>query len=164
MNSFKSCHPRQLRDLTHPSISFLKSMDLKALAGLQDLFPVLQEFYLHVSEKSRPSGLSCKFSEIRCPFDRNLPPPFPWIDLVHSVDLTDLYTIPLPSKLVSLSIQWTSHQDAGVMPDLIAAKDNLLPRLPSLRRLWLYDFSKGALLWSRTGSRSEERCTVQEGE
>jgi hypothetical protein len=57
MNSLKSCHPRQLRDLTHLSISFLESMDLKSLARLQDLFPVLQEFHLHASEKSRPSGL-----------------------------------------------------------------------------------------------------------
>jgi hypothetical protein len=69
-------------------------------------------------------------------------PPFPWIELVHSVDLTDLYTIPLPSMLVSLSIQWTSYRDVGVMPDLIAAKDNILPRIPYLRQLWLYDFSK----------------------
>jgi hypothetical protein len=62
MNSLKSCQPRQLQDLTHLSIPFLKSMDLKSLAGLQDLFPVLQEFYLHASEKSGPSGLSCEFS------------------------------------------------------------------------------------------------------
>jgi hypothetical protein len=62
VNSFTSCHPLQLRAVTHLCISLLESMDLKSLAGLQDIFPVLQEFYLHASEKSRPSGLSCEFS------------------------------------------------------------------------------------------------------
>jgi hypothetical protein len=59
MNSFKSC---QLRDLTHLHISLLDSMDLKSLAKLQDMFPVLQEFYLHGSEKYSPSGPLCEFS------------------------------------------------------------------------------------------------------
>jgi hypothetical protein len=62
MNSCKSCHPLQLRALTHLHISLLESMDLKSLAKLQDMFPVLQEFYLHASEKYRPSGLLCQFS------------------------------------------------------------------------------------------------------
>jgi hypothetical protein len=61
MNSLKSCHPLQLRALTHLHISLLESMDLKSLAMLQDVFPVLQEFYLHASEKYGRSGLSCEF-------------------------------------------------------------------------------------------------------
>jgi hypothetical protein len=164
MNSFKSCHPLQLRDLTHLHISLLDSMDLKSLAKLQDIFPVLQEFYLHGSENCRnhPPGLSCKFFEFPCPFNATLPPLFAWIALVKKVDLTDLYTLPLPSTLVSLSIQWTSDPDA--VPDLIAAKDSLLPRLPNLRRLWLTDFSKTSLLWSWRASRSEECCILQDGE
>jgi hypothetical protein len=63
--------------------------------------------------------------------------------------------IPLPRTLVSLSIQWTSDWD---VPDLAAAKDCLLHRLLSLRRLWLCDRSQLALLWSRTSS-GEEGCT-----
>jgi hypothetical protein len=64
MNSFESCHPLHLRDLTHIHISLPKSMDLKSLAKLQDMFPFLQEFYLHSSEKNRQfrrSGSSCEF-------------------------------------------------------------------------------------------------------
>jgi hypothetical protein len=165
MNSFKSCHPLQLRALTHLHISLLESMDLKSLAKLRDTFPLLQEFYLHASENYRnpPPGLSCEFFECPCPFDTTSPP-LAWIAPVRNVDLTDLYTLALPRTLVSLSIQWTSDPDAGAVPDLIAAKDNLLPRLPLLRRLWLIDFSKTALLWSRTASRTEERCILQDGE
>jgi hypothetical protein len=76
INSLESCHPLQLRVLTHLFISLPKSMDLKSLAKLQDMFPVLEEFFLHASNALRPSGLSCEFSEIPCPFYRTLPPPF----------------------------------------------------------------------------------------
>jgi hypothetical protein len=138
-------------------------MDLKSLGRLQDMFPVLQEFHLHASAEYRTQGLACEFSEIPCPFDATLPP-FAWIEFGQNVELTDLYTLPLPSTLVSLSIQWTSDQDAGVVPDLVAAKDNLLPRLPFLRRLWLCDLSKLALLWHRTASRTEGRCTLHQSE
>jgi hypothetical protein len=64
MNSFKSCDPLQLSVLTHLHISFPVSMDLKSLAILRDMFPVLEEFYLHSSEKHRATGLSCEFAEI----------------------------------------------------------------------------------------------------
>jgi hypothetical protein len=138
-------------------------MDLKSLGRLQDMFPVLQEFHLHASAEYRTQGLACEFSEIPCPFDATLPP-FAWIEFGQNVELTDLYTLPLPSTLVSLSIQWTSDRGDGVVPDLIAAKDSLLPRLPYLRRLWLYDLSKLALLWSRNAVRTEECCTVHQGD
>jgi hypothetical protein len=69
VNSIQSCHPLQLRVLTHIHISVLESMDLKSLAGLQDMFPVLQVFHLHASEKVVPSGLSCEFSEISLTID-----------------------------------------------------------------------------------------------
>jgi hypothetical protein len=82
---------------------------------------------------------------------------------MYSGQLTDLYTLPLPRSMVSLSIQWTSDRDTTDLPSLVAAKDSLLPRLPSLRRLWLCDLSKQALLWSRTASGQEERCTLHEG-
>jgi hypothetical protein len=72
MNSFKSCHPPQLGILTHLHISLPVSMNLKSLAMLRDMFPVLQEFSLHASEKYRPSGLSCVCSKISCPFDPTL--------------------------------------------------------------------------------------------
>ena len=83
---------------------------------------------------------------------------------MQNPDLTDLYAIPLPCTLVALSIQWTSDRDAGVVTDLVAAKDNLVPRLPDLRRLWLCDLSQLALLWSRTALGTEESCTLHEGE
>jgi hypothetical protein len=74
MNSFQSCHPLQLRALTHIHMSLLKSMDLKSLAELQDMFPVLQVLHFEVSEyDDYSSGLSCQFSEIPCPFDATLP-------------------------------------------------------------------------------------------
>jgi hypothetical protein len=44
LNTLKSCQPLQLRGITHLRISFLKSMDLKSLTIIQDMFPVLQEF------------------------------------------------------------------------------------------------------------------------
>jgi hypothetical protein len=163
MNSLKSCHTLQLRALTHLHISLPHSMDLKSLALLRDMFPVLQEFYLHASEKYLSSGLSCEFSKISCPSDATLPPSF-CIAFPQNVDLTELYTFLWPSTLVSLSIQWTSNQDAAAVPDLVEAKVNLLLRLPFLRRLWLYDSSKQALLWSRTAPRNEERCTLHQGE
>jgi hypothetical protein len=71
MDSFKSCHPLQLRAVTHIHISLLKSMDFKSLVNLQDMFPVLQVLHLHASEDGRPSGLSCK--KIPCSFDATLP-------------------------------------------------------------------------------------------
>jgi len=73
-----------------------------------------------------------------------------------------LYTTPLPSTLESLSVQWVSDRNSAVVADLVAAKDHLVPRLLHLRRLWLFDLSKRALLWTRT--QAEERCTVHEGE
>jgi hypothetical protein len=73
MNSFKLCHPLQLRDVTHLHLSWLDSMDFRALVTLRDIFPVLQEFYLHASEECCPSGLSCEFSEIPASFDPTLP-------------------------------------------------------------------------------------------
>ena len=163
LNSFKSCHPLQLRALTHIHISSLPSMNLKSLEVLQDVFPVLQVFNLHASEYRSLGGLSCEFSDISCLFDKFFSASS-WRAVVHNVDLTDLYALPLPSTLVSLSIQWRSDPKARVVPDLVAAKNNLLPRLPSIRRLWLCDLSKLALLWSRTASRTEERCTLHEGE
>jgi len=135
MNSFKSCHPLQLRAIIHIHISLLELMSLASLANLPDTFPVLQEFYLHASEQDHPSVLG------------------------HNVDLTELSTLPLPSTLVSLSIQWASDQDAEAVPDFVAAKNNLISRLPCLRRLWLHDMSTLALVWSWTASRSEKRCT-----
>ena len=86
-----------------------------------------------------------------------------WMIVTQNVDLTDLDALSLPKTLASLSIQWTSDWNTGA-PDLIAVKDRLVPRLPSLRRLWLYDFSELALLWSRTDSPSEGRCTLYKGE
>jgi len=138
VNLFQSCHPLNLRAVTHIYISLFESMDLKLLAKVQDMFPVLQVFNLHASECYRPS------------------------ETVQNPDLADLYAIPLPCTLVALSIQWTSDRDAGVVTDLVAAKDNLVPRLPDLRRLWLCDLSKRALLWSRSAWRAEERCTLHE--
>jgi hypothetical protein len=163
MNSFKSCHPLQLRAVTHIHLSLFESMDSKSLAKLRDMFPVLQVFNLHASEQYNRSGLSCEFPNIPCQIDAIFSS-FSWIAFVQNVNLTDLYTLLLPSTLISLSIQWTSDPDAGVAPDLVAAKDNFLSRLPYLRRLWLYDLSKMALLWSRNALRTEERCTVHEGE
>jgi hypothetical protein len=74
MKSLKSCHPLQLKVLTHLHISLLESMDLKSLTNILDMFPVLQEFCLHGSRRSGPSGLSCEFFGISCPFDRTLSP------------------------------------------------------------------------------------------
>jgi hypothetical protein len=74
INSFEWCNPLHLRGVTHIHISWLESMDLKSLANLRDMFPVLQEFYLHASEEYPRLGLSCEFSEIPCPF--NATPPF----------------------------------------------------------------------------------------
>jgi hypothetical protein len=82
---------------------------------------------------------------------------------MYNVELTDLYMLPLPPSMVSLSIQWTSIIGTTDLSSFVAAKDSLLPRLPSLRRLWLCDWSKQALLWSRTASGKEERCTLHEG-
>jgi hypothetical protein len=164
MNSFKSCDPLQLRVITHIHISLLDSMSLNSLAKLPDMFPVLQELYLHASEQDRPSGLSYEFSDISFPLNTAAPPQFTWIVIGHNVDLTELSTLPLPSTLVSLSIQWTSSRNAKAVPDFVAVKNNLISRLPCLRRLWLHDMSRLALVWSRTASQSEERCTLQEGE
>jgi hypothetical protein len=163
MNSFQSCNPLQLRAVTHIHISSRQSMDLKFLAKLQDMFPVLEVFRLHASYQRRRSGLSCEFSEIPHPFNATLSS-FSWIAFVQNVDLTDLFTVPLPNTLVSLSIQFASDRNVTVAPNLVAVKDDLLPRLSYLRRLWLCDSSKLALLWSRTDSQSEERCTLHEGE
>jgi hypothetical protein len=72
MDSLRSCHPLQLRAVTHIHISLLKSMDFKSLAKLQDMFPVLEVLDLHASEEYRRSGLLCEFSKILCPFDATL--------------------------------------------------------------------------------------------
>jgi hypothetical protein len=162
IHSFKSCHPLQLRAVTHIHISLLKSMYLKSLATLQDMFPALEVFHLHSSEESRPSGLLCEFSNIPCQIDPTLS--FSWIAFPQNLDLTDLFTLSLPNTLVSLSIQWTSGRNVRVESDLVAAKDNLLPRLPYLRRLWLCDLSKRALLWSRTDVRATGHSTLHESE
>jgi hypothetical protein len=47
VNTLKSCHPLQLRGLTHLHISSLQSMDLKSLTTFQDMFPVLQKLRIH---------------------------------------------------------------------------------------------------------------------
>jgi hypothetical protein len=63
ISSFQSYHPLQLSALTHLHIALLESVDLKSLAKLQDMFPVLEVFNLHAAEYDRP-GLSCEFSQI----------------------------------------------------------------------------------------------------
>jgi hypothetical protein len=52
----------------------LKSMDLKSLEGLQDMFPVLEQLYIHGFRQCRQGGSSCGFSEIHCVID---PPSLP---------------------------------------------------------------------------------------
>ena len=83
---------------------------------------------------------------------------------MYNVQLRDLYAFPLPRSLVSLSIQWSSDTTTTCLPSLVAAKDSLIPRLPFLRRLWLCDLSKLALLWSLSALGKEERCSLYEGE
>jgi hypothetical protein len=162
VNSLKSCHPLQLKDVTHLHIFLLKSMDLKFLTTLRDMFPALQELHIRPLNHYSPGGLSYYWlSQADSLFNTIFS--LSWVAFMYNVQLTDLYTLPLPRSMVSLSIQWISDGDTTDLPSLVAAKDSLLLRLPSLRRLWLCDLSKQALLWSRTASGKEECCTLHEG-
>jgi len=145
-------------------MSWSVARDLRAIDSSTEMWTwvrALKRGGRHDLEHYNDISLSREFSEF-----------FSFVDLmqfsgfgaVQNVDLTDLYTIALPSTLVSLSIQWTSDPNAGVVSDLVAAKDNLIQRLPDLCHLWLCDFSKRAISWSRTAPRAEERLTLHEGE
>jgi hypothetical protein len=148
VHSLGLCHPLHFNALTFLHISRLRSMDFTSLGQLLDFFPALEHFHLHASTGRGPSR-----------------PGIPWrIRNTHDVDLKDLYTLPWPSTLVSLSIQWTSDTHTRTENDLVATKDRLVPRLPNLRCLWLFNLATVGLIWSRMGSRLEERCLFHEGE
>jgi hypothetical protein len=54
-----------------------------------------------------------------------------------------------------LSIDWTAGDGVDVVSKHNAVKGHLLTRFPSLRRLWLCDWKKSALLWSQTALGTE---------
>jgi len=61
MNSFQSCDALQLKTVTHIHMSMLHAVDLKSLAKIQDMFPVLQVFNFHTAEYRTRKGLSREF-------------------------------------------------------------------------------------------------------
>ncbi|KDR79776.1 hypothetical protein GALMADRAFT_277202 [Galerina marginata CBS 339.88] len=77
--------------------------------------------------------------------------------------LDEIVELPLPSRIRSLSIDWTAGAFQDVKAKHMQVRAQLVGRFPSLERLWFCDWQKSAYLWHRTASGRELSTVCKTG-